>query len=31
LVDGKTSTEYVIGLSPELMDIGGDCRAVIGV
>ena len=30
-LDGKQSTEYVIGLSAGRMEIGGDCKAVIGV
>lgn len=30
-LDGKPTMEYVIGLSAGPMEIGGDCRAVIGV
>lgn len=30
-LDGKQSSEYVIGLSAGRMEIGGDCQAVIGV
>lgn len=31
LLDGKPTSEYVIGLSAGQMEIGGDCHAVIGV
>ena len=31
LLDGKPTAEYVIGVSALQMEIGGDCRAVIGV
>ena len=30
-LDGKPTSEYVIGLSAGQMEIGGDCHAVIGV
>ena len=30
-LDGKPTSEYVIGLSTGQMEIGGDCHAVIGV
>lgn len=31
LVDGKATSEYLIGLSPTALEIGGDCQALIGV
>ncbi len=30
-VDGRATSEYLIGLSPTALEIGGDCQALIGV